>query len=722
MHPIAQLHATVPVDVLETLTSKGLVRRAQKDVERGEAGKFTEDAGTVGLTVGAFQVTLTSEGPAKAVCTCPAAGVCQHILAACLHLRALAEANPSDASTAASSNAAPSQPASPEPHSTPSTPPASLTSAGETVRSEWLALSDAELQAWGGLPALRLAQQQMEEHPATIEAGRTLQVRFPSVNVELHALPGAGLDGVILSGVSERKKSIVIMAAVLAVWKQAGREWQAPGGKGDAGAESRPAMPLPEVLRSVKVLLEELLSTGLARLSAAAVQRLDTLTLSALGADAPRLSHSLKRLATQASDWLHRRPHADMAALFREAAFAYALSEGMPGKPVLRGVARTVYHEVGALDLLGISAWPWRTGSGYEGFTALFWDTANREWSTWTEARPQAFMNGFSAQSRYTGTGPWNGADSPARLMGNRLRLMKARRNRLGRLSSSAQCQALVTGAFRPDEFTARLVTDWRNLATLATEAAPAGLGERDPRRAFVLVEPAAWLPLPFDRVEETLRWVLLDGDRRPLHLHLPFEEMTRATIKNLETFAATAGGDSQSGVLHGARLVGRVYQVTGELHISPLTLLTADGRCEVLAFPAGATAGAGAKSASPNLPTPAGPAPESAASTPQTADEDADDEEELEDPDDTPASSLQGPLAETLHGATSALEWLAESGVSGIHSRLEESLQGAARQAEGLHLGALARALHSLQMKPQAAMVLRARWMVQVYGDLAGR
>src|SRR4051794_13215355 len=83
---IRATHAGVTLEVLEALANKGLLRRAQKDYERGEVGAFEASAAGLVVTVSGQRVTLIEAGPAKAACTCPAPGVCQHILAACLAL------------------------------------------------------------------------------------------------------------------------------------------------------------------------------------------------------------------------------------------------------------------------------------------------------------------------------------------------------------------------------------------------------------------------------------------------------------------------------------------------------------------------------------------------------------------------------------------------------------------------------------------------------------
>ena len=74
----------------EALASKGLLRRARKELEGGLAVSVaTEAESFVTLLVPPFEVSMPAAGPARATCTCSAGGVCQHILAAGLYLRSL---------------------------------------------------------------------------------------------------------------------------------------------------------------------------------------------------------------------------------------------------------------------------------------------------------------------------------------------------------------------------------------------------------------------------------------------------------------------------------------------------------------------------------------------------------------------------------------------------------------------------------------------------------
>ena len=78
-------------DTLATLANAGLLRRAAKDVEAGKVQWQRQGEADGVLLADGQQVQLDARVPQKAQCDCPAPGLCKHILAAALWLRALPE-------------------------------------------------------------------------------------------------------------------------------------------------------------------------------------------------------------------------------------------------------------------------------------------------------------------------------------------------------------------------------------------------------------------------------------------------------------------------------------------------------------------------------------------------------------------------------------------------------------------------------------------------------
>lgn len=653
---IRAVHAALTVETLEALSNKGLLRRAQKDLERGEVGDIGPGGGGLTVSVGEQRVTLVEAGPAKAACTCPAPGVCQHILAACLHLLQ----QPALAVVLA-------------------TPP------GQRVKDEWLSFADEDLVAAFGLPDMRAAHELQREHEAEISADDALVVRFPSLNAEVRGVPGTGIAGIIVRGPSEKRHPQFAAAALLAVRTSAGHAWEPPAMRSDAAT----AAPLHRdpLLRAVAETLEEMVRTGLARLSPSVVERLDGLSVSAQTAGLHRLNLLLQRLASDARDWLHRRPHADLAQIFESMATGYALTHALLARPQahLTGVAREAYADVGSLDLVGVTAWPWRTQSGYEGLTLLMWDQTSRTWATWSDARPLVSQGraGFNAVARFTQPGPWEGVESPAQLARSRFRLIKARRNRWNRLSSSTQSRALVTAEARIDDLAAPVIQGWAHLDELLERATPPGLRERDPRAGYQIVQPAHWERHPFDPIGQCLSWTLHDGEGASLELHLPFDEHARLAIEQLERL------DPRD--LEGCRVVGRCHRWNRGLRIFPLALLT-PVKAMGLFFANHATR------------------PPAASGTEFLIQNGGDDVEEPEEASvEVSASSLGG----ILLAATSALEWMAETGTQSHSVEARSRLTELSKNLSQLGARRLSDLTSFVAESCDPAAIMKLRWML---------
>lgn len=628
---IRQTHAAITEAALEILANKGLLRRAQKDLERGDEIIFHLAAAGLTATVSGQQVTLNEAGPAKATCTCPSPGVCQHILIACLKLMT-------------------------EPAGTPT----------GSAHDDWLAFSDDELVVAFGLPTLREAHAWSMQHPAEIERTSVLNVRFPTLNAAVVGVPGAGIGGIIANGLNEKKHAQLAACALLVVRRAAGCNWEPPVIHSE---RSGPAHR-DSVLASVSALLEEAVACGLARLSPALVERFDALAISAKTAELYRLGLTMQRIAAQADDFLRRRPHADLGQIFNEMAAAYALAHAAPH---LAGTGRENYIEVGTLDLVGVAAWPWRTTSGYEGLTLLMWDSASADWNTWTDARPQAFRGGFSAVARYNQSGPWDGAESPARLARTRFRVLNGKRNRWGRLSASSQSTVLITEA--ADLGGLPMCDDWT-----ALDFAPAvGLTERDPRRAYQILNPTRWERCAFDAITQRLAWLLYDRHGNAMEMSLAYDEFAKLAIEHLE---ALTDADLENG-----RLLGRCVLIEGCPQIQPLALIR-DGRVISIFF---------GEAKIPPATTPVIP--------PQA------DDEEIETVEIEPAINVHGAVPQFVLAAISTVEWLAESGVRSQNAGPPARLGELRKQAIALGLTKLGKLL-----SPQTgAEILRLRWILAV-------
>jgi hypothetical protein len=661
----AKIHSQVAVlddAALEALASKGLLRRAQKDLERGIAVTVEgEDANAVHLKVEQFRVSIPEAGPAKAKCSCPAAGICQHILVAILFLKRAAPA------------------ADRKPHG------------ASSIEKELLSFTREQLEQWAGKASFRAALHVASQAEAEITLERGLAVRFASVNAQCHFAPGGGLDGIIVSGNTKDERRIAV-AAVIAFQKSKGVTWETPAGAAGVPEEAEGApRSRNEVMDASQQLMAEVLNNGLARVSVATRQRLATLAVSATGVNLPRLAMALRSLSDESALLVSRDARADAGRMLNRMAHTHALCAaiqqgGENPRPDLIGWHRTRYDEVGNLDLIGVAAWPWRTASGYAGLTVLLWDTINRRWNSWSESRPAQQMTDFDPVARYTQPGPWAGAESPRQLAQSCFRLMNARRNATNRLSASGKSRVLVTGSANLKAHGVTVVENWDCLRQSADALTAIGLKESNPLDSVFALKPAMWNQRIFNPITQIFSWLVLDAQQQPLVLEIPFEAYSEPAIKHLEA----VGMDS----LQDAMVIGRLQRTARGFSVFPFAIHQQDGRVVHLMLD--------------TVPT-VTPAP--------TAPVEAELDEEIEaEEENSPAATTSPAIGRLLDEVDENLLALCESGVASPNLLRVARAEQIAQNAERLGLPSLAASLGQMVSHPQAPSLLRCVHINQLY------
>ncbi len=663
---------SVDDEALASLANKGLLRRAQKDLESSPPAIVSVEEGRVRVRVADATVVVV-ELPSKCTCSCPATGICRHTLSALVYLRDSPELAACDgpvqstlfdeetADAAAGSDA--------EPIAAPAPSPAEVLAD----------LSDKELQKWAGKALVRKALKVLAaDLPVEIEAGASLVVRFPTRNIVCRWIPSGGLLGMLCSCQAENVCEHVV-TAVLAYQASLGKR-QIAAHEASLTESSGSPRSRAEVLASVGTVLREMVSLGLARLSSATEQRLTTLAISAHGVDLPRLERMLKTLADDVQLALRRDAQSSSANLLAQAARVEALRTALTksAAAALVGQHRTQYHDVGQITLIGLGAQRWRSKGGYHGVTVYFWDESRKNWATWSESRPIT-QPGFDAESRFRADGPWHGCDSPRQAAESVLRLSQAARNAQGRISGRAATQALVVGRSQPRDVPGAIAA-WPELAERAKRLFGGGLGERNENQELVLLAPKTWGPGYYDTLRQELLRPLLDEKGRCVHLRLPFTAENEAGVELLEHYdpAATYG------------LLGALRLVAGQVCVQPISLYAED-RILHLTLPEKKASRRAAKSS--------GVAPKD---EPGTEEEIVTGEEELT----APQAAVTTPLGRILVTVQAELEALVEGGIA--VRRSVELLRNAAGRLDALGLSACARPLagllHALELAAQGS------------------
>ncbi|GAA4286344.1 hypothetical protein [Georgenia daeguensis] len=545
-------------DAWAALASRGLLRRARKDLAGAEVGVVADEGQVLRLRVGQHEVTFDARGPAHAACSCPSGTTCQHVVAAGLWLVQVASGAGHGPAPTSGLDLGPAQRGG---------------SAPDVLHRELMDLDTGALLAHAGRPGYRWARQLVDDlEPADvrIEAGRNVAVTFSHPFLTFRYM-GGGAAGLVpdtrLSAVEKYQ-----VAAVLAYQRAHGADLpgvqpRRPGRTGDDVDETR-----ARLRAATARLLTDTVALGLSHLSPGVHQRYETVAVWAQGAEYHRLALLLRRLADHVELLLERSARADEHRLLDEAAIAYALVSALDAAAAsgsaparLVGRARNRYDTAGTMELVGLGAVPWRAASGYRGLTTLFWWPGQARFVSLTDARPETLA--FDPRARYTTSGPWSGLSSPSATTGARVVLTEAQLSAGGRLSGVDRTRAAVQPL--PGGELADLLPVVDSWDALRRDAAGL-LDEPDPLRDWAVLRPARYGPAFFDPTSQNLTWVALDRAGTPLPLVVAYTPEAAHLVERVEVIA-------RDGSAEGALLVCRLRTGSAGVTGEPLSLVRPD-------------------------------------------------------------------------------------------------------------------------------------------------
>jgi hypothetical protein len=532
---------------LIALANKGLVRRAQKDLEAGGL-RHEETAAALVVHGPGWVVTMPPDGPTHARDDTKASGVTRQILTATIYLRE------QWAGAAAGTEPAPESPVAkpaveaPKPNEQPplpAEPPADVAA----LEAALLDLSVDELQKWAGKTTLRevapLVKAGME---VEVETHAGVTIRLVRQEIEVRLLPARGkrsaralLEEILTTAPRSQHKRWVV-AAILAFQQSRGRTLQLEAPQTVPAEEAGAPRSRQETLIATQDLLASMVTTGLAHPSARMLERLSTLSVASTAVHLPRLARLLRSLAEEVAQLLARDASADTSRFFDRVCLTYALARALtavgPQAPIaLAGQHRTLYEPVGDLQLAGVGAYPWQTASGFKGLTVLLWDLSGKRFVTWTASRPTGAPGYFDLEHAYRSESVWSGGGAPESFSRSQFTLRQARANAVGRLSASASTS--ITGLHPADpsriDFAGRLFTNWRTLLGHALTLYPIGLKEKNPLDQLVVVQPAQWGERYFDELQQRFCWPVQDDEASTIVLTLAWTGVNETAIEFLE-------------------------------------------------------------------------------------------------------------------------------------------------------------------------------------------
>ena len=493
-------------DALAALASVGLVRRAAKDVEAGKVD-WIEAPGVLG--VDGQRVLVDAGGPGKASCDCPAPGICKHILAASIWLRA-----------------------------------APVDAVQVDVLAEVLALAPAALWKAAGGVATRRAHALFKEAPAgqaTALSG-ALVIALPGLDFSCRYIAGAGFAGMV----SEHPAAALHLLALATVWRAHGQAFPWPAAltaASDAAFEAALSDAERQFIARVRQLLLEACRSGWSHMSEVMPAQLRALALSARVEAFPRLAAMLRTLAATTALLVARDIGADERQAIGLAARIHALCQALDhgtgtDLDALRGTSRRSFDDSAALELLPLGAHWWEQRSGARGLTISFWDPQGATVMQAVLARRDGSDPGFHRQQAWSAHALWQGAGTAQQLAGGAIALEHVRvsGDRNVSLSTDTRARVLAPWTVQDARWQVAGFSDWRELARVIQASA----GLRGEPLAALLLRPASCDAPWLDETRQLFHWVLRDQHGAPLALRLSCAALHHARIANIEAWMAS--------------------------------------------------------------------------------------------------------------------------------------------------------------------------------------
>jgi len=472
---------------LALLANVGLVRRAAKLFVALDGESATVDG---------FVVGLDARGPAKATCGCPATGVCVHILAATMAVRAL------DAPTA---------------------------DAPVDVLGELFEASPAAYCSKAGVAAVRAAQP-LALTAATIEVdGARALIHVAERSTPIVFVAGGGFTGIV-SDVPAADRAAVHLAAVAAAFVATGRAWHWP----EAATSTPEIRSRADTLDLAAECLTETLAAGLARATERSAERLDAVAVKARADGLPLLARVLARAAGLVGGLASRSDASRELDVALALADAWALVAALrvAQTPELVGEVRRASTATDSLDLVPLGARWFSTPSGSRGISLIVGDRATHEVHTVSTSRPSGSDPAFAR----SGHAILLFNSSVARIAAGPFRLSRPRLTPDGSLavSTTSRVDPALPG-FDADELLGFAVRRWTELPP-----PPAVVGFGVVKGAALLLAPVAVREPRIDEVAQQLVWPVVDADDSVLELRVPLASHARGRADEIASMVET--------------------------------------------------------------------------------------------------------------------------------------------------------------------------------------
>lgn len=522
-------------DYLIGLSNKGIVKRAYKDLEAQNTDgsnniliQEQEIRETVSMPIGEETVTLCFPlGESK--CSCPARGVCRHIVMAILALKKQFQ----DTQDKSSDNEE------------------------QKVQEQHSAENQKESAIWEEIAAASfdslkkiLGKRKLSQFAAQVSDNDAPELIETSI-VTVHLRQGETvklLSPLEYSACTCHKKELCAHKAEAILWCQVKKGILTKERVQELLNEDT-TLEKQEVhlaARQMKSYLQELLDTGLARVSPEVTNSLERLAVISHNAQLANFEGYFRALAKTYQSYLKRESSFSILSLMQQISRLYQRVDQLLQTEDTRELARLAgafkadYMYAGKLDLIGITTEQFESKSGYEGITVYFLERNTKKWYTFTNARPIFYENMGGTKPSPKSEAPWGILAPLERMSELCIELKHAKIDNRYRLSSSQDTIGTIVGERKLEkkDLEGWYYSDFKELFfQYVVRQQRAWISEKEENEAIGLVflQPARCSKAEFSITHQLFSLILYDEADREVWVAIQYSNKEAESIRYLE-------------------------------------------------------------------------------------------------------------------------------------------------------------------------------------------
>lgn len=559
--------AEIEDEYLIGLTNKGIVKRSYKDKETA-AIKILKLEDEAALQVDGETVILSIPlGESK--CSCPSRSICKHIIIGMLALKESVNSNDSASSNKGKTEM--SDDVSSDENDTTTSEKSDDSSLQKKLWDEILSYPEKDLyKIMGNRRLTSFLNKANGKIQPEIEESSIFTVKLPGENTTVKLL-----SPLKYSSCTCHKKELCIHKAEAILWCKLKADALSLENLEELNQKDLSINPeqIKDASFQMKDYLEELMSTGLSRVSPDVVNSLDRFAVISHNTGLADFERAFRTLSTLYQSYLNREASFLTADLMKKLTELYSkvniLSETENITHIAKetGEFRAEYLPVGDLSLIGITMEHFEDAAGYEGETVYFLETDTHKWYTYTVARPVFYENKRKWGKPQKAEAPWGLNCNLENLAELHIHLKDARCDGRRRLSSSMETRGDILGKEQPDQ---EMLSDWyyEDFGKLFADQIkpPQKTAQKDSEpdiwgRNLVFIQPSFCERAVFSKTEQALSMTLYDTQKREVILELAYSKEDAASIRYLEKIKENEP----------PCFIGKVYLRDGRIRLIPV-------------------------------------------------------------------------------------------------------------------------------------------------------